>query len=323
MGGRIPRPIRVQAIRLWLDGKSRDKIAEELEISAGAVSNIIEDSRGDDPQFDMLREVAVKIKNQNMDVESFAPLVRLYEVLKEKELLTGITGKESFELMYDRMAALIESLEVFCFKKEQLSIEDFVSLVTRMYSTADKLGIPLDRFPAHITELGDRIDALRGELDQLEAKKQDALRDNEATVELLLEYNANKPFIQQIRKLRQQVAEKEEEMAEKEEEMAEKEEEMAEKEEEAHEAKNELGTEKLFNIVGERITWRLSEEELNEASIGLGLSRTYNIDNNPHLEARDLRKWVMDVFYHPNKYVNPLRQIRDIYNSQRQSTTAA
>jgi hypothetical protein len=178
-----------------------------------------------------------------------------------------------------------------------------------MYSTADKLGSPLDRFPAYITELGDRIDALRGELDQLEAKKQDALRDNETTAELLLEYNANKPFIQQIRKLRQQVAEKEEEIAEK--------------EEEAREAKNELGTEKLFNIVGEQITWRVSEEELNEASIGLGLSRTYNIDNNPHLEVRDLRKWVMDVFYHPNKYVNPLGQIRDIYNSQRQSTTAA
>ena len=48
----------------------------------------------------------------------------------------------------------------------------FVSLVTRMYNTADKLGIPLDRFPAHITELGDWIDALRGELDQLEAEKQ-------------------------------------------------------------------------------------------------------------------------------------------------------
>jgi hypothetical protein len=29
MGGKIPRPIRVQAIRSWLEGKSRDKIAEE------------------------------------------------------------------------------------------------------------------------------------------------------------------------------------------------------------------------------------------------------------------------------------------------------
>jgi transcriptional regulator with XRE-family HTH domain len=309
MGGKIPRPIRVQAIRSWLEGKSRDKIAEEIGISTGAVSSIIKDFRRDDPHFDLLREAAVKIKNLNMDIQSFAPLVRVYEVLREKELLTGIIGQESLELMQDRMEALIVALEVFCFKKEQLSIEDFVSLITNMYNTADKLGVPLDRLPAHITELGDRIDALRGELDQLEAKKQDALRDNEATAELLQEYNANKPFIQQIRNLRQQLAEKEEEIAEK--------------EEEVREAKNELETEKLFEIVGEQITWRVSLEELDEASIGLGLSRTYNIDNNPHLEVRDLREWVMDVFYHPNKYINPLRQIRDIYNSQRQSTTAA
>jgi transcriptional regulator with XRE-family HTH domain len=302
MGGKIPRPIRVQAIKAWLEGKSRDKIAEELGISTGAVSSIIKDFRRDDPHFDLLRETAVKIKNLNMDIQSFAPLVRVYEVLREKELLTGIMGQESLELMQDRMEALIVALEVFCFKKEQLSIEDFVSLITNMYNTADKLGVPLDRLPAHITELGDRIDALRGELDQLETKKQDALRENEATAELLQEYNANKPFVQQIRKLRQQVAEKEEE---------------------AREAKNELETEKLFEIVGEQITWRVSLEELDEASIGLGLSRTYNIDNNPHLEVRDLREWVMDVFYHPNKYINPLRQIRDIYNSQRQSTTAA
>lgn len=302
MGGKIPRPIKVQVIRSWLDCKSRDKIAEEIGISTGAVSSIIKDFRRDDPHFDLLRETAVKIKNLNMDIQSFAPLVRVYEVLREKELLTGIIGQESLEIMQDRMEAIIVALEVFCFKKEQLSIEDFVSLITNMYNTADKLDVPLDRLPAHITELGDRIDALRGELDQLEAKKQDALRDNEATAELLQEYNANKPLIQQIRNLRQQVAEKEEEV---------------------REAKNELETEKLFEIVGEQITWRVSLEELDEASIGLGLSRTYNIDNNPHLEVRDLREWVMDVFYHPNKYVNPLRQIRDIYNSQRQSTTAA
>jgi DNA-directed RNA polymerase specialized sigma24 family protein len=41
MGGKIPRPIRVQVIKAWLEGKSRDKIAQELEISAGAVSSII------------------------------------------------------------------------------------------------------------------------------------------------------------------------------------------------------------------------------------------------------------------------------------------
>jgi hypothetical protein len=56
--------------------------------------------------------------------------------------------------------------------------------------------------------------------------------------------------------------------------------------------------------------------ELNEASIGLGLRRIDHIDNSPHLEVRDLKKWVMDVYYHPIKYVKIIRQIRDIYNSQ-------
>jgi hypothetical protein len=93
MSGKIPRPIRVQVIRAWLEGKSRDKIAQELEKSTGAVSSIIKDFRKDDPQFDLLREVAVKIKNQNMDVESFAPLVRVFKVLREKELLTGVLDK--------------------------------------------------------------------------------------------------------------------------------------------------------------------------------------------------------------------------------------
>jgi predicted transcriptional regulator len=102
MGGKIPRPTRVQVIQAWLEGKSRDKIAQELGISTGAVSSII-----NAPQSDLLREVAVKIKGQNMDIQSFAPLVRLYEVLREKGLLTGITGQESLELMQSRMEALI------------------------------------------------------------------------------------------------------------------------------------------------------------------------------------------------------------------------
>ena len=302
MGGKIPRPIRLQVIRAWLEGKFRDKIAQELEISTGAVSSIIEDFRRDDPQFDLLREVAVKIKNQNMDIQSFASLVRVYEVLREKGLLTGITGQETLKLMQGRLEAIVVALEVFCFKKEQLSIEDFVSLITNMYSTADKLGIPLDRIPAYITELKDRIDVLRKEIDQIEARKQDALRDYEMTLELLQEYNANKPFILQMRKLKQQLADAEEKIREGEE---------------------ELEKERFWNEFEERHTWRVSVDELNNASIGLGLSPLHNFYGNPSLSGSDLKKWVMDVFYHPSKYVEVIRQMRDNYNLQHKLTTAS
>ena len=77
LGGKIPRPIRLQVIRKWLASISRDKIAQELQISTGAVSDMIKDLGKDDPEFDLLREVAVKVKNQNLDIGTFAPLVRL------------------------------------------------------------------------------------------------------------------------------------------------------------------------------------------------------------------------------------------------------
>jgi hypothetical protein len=301
MGGKIPKPIRLQVIRAWLEGKSRDKIAQELVISTGAVSGIIEDFRRGDPQFNLLREVAVKVKDQNMDIQSFAPLVRLYEVLREYELLTGITGQGSLELIQNRMEALIVAMEVFCFKQD-LSAEDFVSLVTNMYNTADKLGVPIDRFPGYISELRDRIGALRNEIDQIEAKKQVVLRDYGATIDVLQEYNANKPFIIQIEKLKQQ---------------------LVDAEEKTREGQQELENVKFWDEFEEQHTWSISVNELNEASVGLGLSGLNNFDGNPSLSGSDLKEWVMDVFYHPSRYLDVITQMRDIYNSQHKSPIQA
>ena len=171
-----------------------------------------------------------------------------------------------------------------------------------MYSTADKLGISLDRFPAYITELKGRIDTLRKEIDQIEAKKQDALKDCNMTLELLQEYNANKPFIQRIRKLEQRLADKEEEI---------------------RKGKEELENERIFNEVEKLHAWKVSVDELNKASIGLGLSPLHNLDGNPSLSASILKEWVMDVFNYPSKYVDVIRQIRDIYISPYKLTTKA
>jgi DNA-binding CsgD family transcriptional regulator len=43
MGVKIPKPIKQEVLRKWLEGMFRDRIAVELDISRGAVSNIIND----------------------------------------------------------------------------------------------------------------------------------------------------------------------------------------------------------------------------------------------------------------------------------------
>jgi len=45
MGARIPREIRLDVIRKWLQGRSRDQIANEVTIGAGTVSTIIKEYR--------------------------------------------------------------------------------------------------------------------------------------------------------------------------------------------------------------------------------------------------------------------------------------
>ena len=80
MGAKIPKEIRLEAIRKWLQGRSRDQIASEVRIGAGTVSAIIKEYRSGDFDADLLREVALDLKNRGLNIERFAPLVRLGEV---------------------------------------------------------------------------------------------------------------------------------------------------------------------------------------------------------------------------------------------------
>ena len=80
---------------------------------------------------------------------------------------------------------------------------------------------------------------------------------------------------------------------------------------------------RIFKEVEKLHAWKVSVDELNKASIELGLSPLHNFDKNPSLSDSDLKRWVMDIFYHPSRYVEVIRQIRDIYISPYKLTTKA
>lgn len=54
----------------------------------------------------------------------------------------------------------------------------------------------------------------------------------------------------------------------------------------------------------------------------LGYSR-YDHTNGILSFARDLREMVMNVLYHPSRYVKAIRQMMDIYDLQRKGTTTS
>src|ERR1044072_4149423 len=215
MGSKIPREIRLEVIRKWLEGKTRDLITYELEIGAGTVSEIVKEYRRGDLDADLLREVALNLKNSGLDIQSFASLVRLREVLEQKGWFLGVRpGQQQEEendddndidrLLEKEMESFIVSIEVFCFK-QNLPLRQFFDLVYNLYLAAEEFDFPLESFPSHIEELKARIENLLEQIRYFESEKQIALERSQITERLLEEFNMSRQMFDENQKLEQKL----------------------------------------------------------------------------------------------------------------------
>jgi hypothetical protein len=158
----------------------------------------------------LLREVSLNLKDRRLDIQSFAPLVRLRQVLEQKEWLQGVRpGQQQQEveqnddendidrLLEKKMESFIVSIEVFCFK-HNLPLRQFFDLVYNLYLAAEKLDIPLESFPSHIEELKARIENLLQQIRYFESEKQIALERSQTTERLLEEINMSRPMFDDL-----------------------------------------------------------------------------------------------------------------------------
>ena len=118
MKPKVPKSIKQQVIRQWLQGISRDQIAKDNGIGTGTVSAIIKDAKKDIPDIDLLREVALVLKSNDLDLSVFASSIRLQKRLDEMGL-----NEEQIE-------SLIENINTYCFKRG-LTDEEFINIIER------------------------------------------------------------------------------------------------------------------------------------------------------------------------------------------------
>ena len=302
MGSKIPREIRLQAIRKWLEGKTRDQIAHELEIGSGTVSEIVKEYRRGDLDADLLREVALNLKDRRLDIQSFAPLVRLREVLEQKEWLQGVRPGQQQEEENDddndidrfvekKMESFIVTIEVFCFK-HNLPLRQFFDLVYNLYLAAEEFDIPLESFPSHIEELKARIENLLEQIRYFESEKQIALERSQTTERLLEEFNRSRPMFDENQKLKQKL-------------------EQVEKERDKY--KMELDHERIWKRKEEEYEWSIPVPELDKVNKDLG-SRTGPYSEQVLLNPKYLKERLMDVYHHPSKYVEVIGKLMGQHN---------
>jgi hypothetical protein len=73
MGNRIPYQLKKKVIQQWLLALSRDRIALDNNISSGAVTGIIKQSKSEVPDMDLLRETALLLKKGNLTLAISPP----------------------------------------------------------------------------------------------------------------------------------------------------------------------------------------------------------------------------------------------------------
>jgi hypothetical protein len=287
MGANIPSPIKVEVIRKWLAGKSRDKIAEEVGIGAGTVSSILKESRQNDAPFDLMREVAIKLRRSGYSVESFAPLIRCREKLRKIEGLGvdtkhGGDGEEDYNQLHpqqqeiakgeEKIESLIESLDVYCYKAG-LSIKEFIDLVDDISSSADRLGVTLENLPSYVRGLEDDTHRVRKELQEINLQRQQALLNSHTTEELLKEFEQNRPLFARYQKIKQELNEM------------------------TRESETEVERVRA-NKAMEEYEMTISEDEIDKTNKELGLN----------LDPDRLHTILMEVYYHPSKYTDIITQ---------------
>jgi|RhiMetdeSRZDD1v2_1073273.scaffolds.fasta_scaffold3869792_1 hypothetical protein len=113
MGGKIPNTIRRQVITQWLYGFSRDQIAKANQIGAGTVSEIIKQCKqkehpcGNYSEFGLIRELAVMLKLDDVDVYTFASSIRLQRKLEKNGLVLFVMYAKSDLLNHKQITMIV------------------------------------------------------------------------------------------------------------------------------------------------------------------------------------------------------------------------
>lgn len=105
----ISNDIKSLTIRLYLQGKSRDEIAQSCGISTGAASNIILEWKDglDNADADALRELTVSMNRQEINAIECAEGFRLLSILNK----IGVT-KEKVESFFNNVYGQCQQLGV-------------------------------------------------------------------------------------------------------------------------------------------------------------------------------------------------------------------
>jgi hypothetical protein len=111
--------------------------------------------------FDLLREAALLLKNEGLDITLLPSSVRLRQRLEERVLN---------EMQID---SLIETIDVHCFRRG-IAVEQFVDTIQEISALLDSLEIPVNELPQFIAKEKEELHTLKQVVRDTKSKDKEA-----------------------------------------------------------------------------------------------------------------------------------------------------
>ena len=131
----------------WIQGIPRDKIAENNDIGRGTVTNLIQQFKTNIPDIDLMRQTALQIKKEDLEIFSFVASIRLRKLL------------EQFQITEDQIESLLEEIDIYCFKQQILS-KEFVLKIKEVSDLAMNFETPILNLPSYVNQLSSQKNRL-------------------------------------------------------------------------------------------------------------------------------------------------------------------
>ena len=279
MSNPIPHKTKVQVLHQWIQVIPRDRIAENNDIGRGTVSNIIKQFKTTVPDIDLMRETALQIKKEDLEIFTYAASIRLRRLL------------EQLNITEDQVENLLEEISIYCFK-QQITSKDFVLKINEVSDLAMDLQTPIHKLPSFVNQLSSHKGKLEREIANKKQEYNQVIKENEKYVDELQEFRAKKHLLPKLNDLQQLLNSKINTL-----DLAIKE--SSDLAKENYQLKAILAKDDILPY------------EFTEANKKLDLSG----DNKP-LDKKEIAAIVYELYYYPSDHINIIKTMRQCIKQQ-------
>lgn len=182
MPPRLPPNLKQIVIDQWLQGKPRDTIAKEINLSAGAVTNFINEWRNDIGQYkaDDLRELATSLKKAGITPSQCAIGFRLSSIMSSIGVIEDnfeIFLKEVYEHCKDKSLPM-EKVAAYLYDLLSFSENHYFSEIPHYLNQKKEEKLALDQ---EIEKINDEIETLKKEKELFQMQREKTLEDKKIT----------------------------------------------------------------------------------------------------------------------------------------------